>query len=191
MAWQELRTALASRRSHPVESDPFVAEAVAELAGVVLQMADVVELELGFVEGQPPEAGWPFQVEDVYPGIDLGVEQVDVFKQLLLGVGLADLGLVVGRPGHDAQKLALVAMPGPLDEIVLGWLEVEVGVKEGVEGDPPEVVPGGGGPPQGLRADGDHLPEHVEGGMVLGFDDRLDVHGITYEVPSPSGHGTA
>lgn len=40
MVWLELKAAFASRRTYPIKIDPLIAEAAAELAGVVPQVAD-------------------------------------------------------------------------------------------------------------------------------------------------------
>ena len=107
------------------------AQAVRQLTGVVLEMAQVDELVLEFGHVVPPEAAiGGRQVEAIDGGIDAVVADLPVLEKLPARVGLADSGRVVGWPGKAAEELVLLAVLRPGDEIALVGLQIEMGVVE-------------------------------------------------------------
>jgi hypothetical protein len=95
----------------------------------------------------------------------LGANVVE-FKKVRLGVG--DIGLRARREGMVRTEQAILgALFGPRNELGLGGVQVQVGVKESVVGDVPEFVFVGVSEPQRFGAVANGLQEHRQRRPVL------------------------
>jgi hypothetical protein len=120
--------------SNPIDLDLAVrAQALAQLAGVLHDVADVVELELQLAEGQPVEARLDFQVEYVHLCLHLFQDVRKVIQQVRLAVGSQ---LRHGLLQRD--DFVPVLLPG--DEIRFRGGEVEVCEEKSMVDDVPEGV---------------------------------------------------
>src|ERR1700678_3517383 len=104
-----------------------------ELAGVVLDVADVVKLELKLVARQPVEAGVGFEVCLSHSGVNLGAAKLLIFEQFRFGV--CERGQLRGRETTQHSDAFLVLWPGLKRRFV--GLAIEVRVEERVIGDMP------------------------------------------------------
>ncbi len=141
-----------------------------ELAKVPVDVAEGEDEELNATDvGVPGEAaGGRFEVKGVDLGVDFGVDEVDEFGELLSRVGFVHGDVVAVEIG------VLLDVVGPLVPAGEVFVEVEVGVGEGVVGDSPVVSWVFAGGPDVVRADLDRLAEHRQCGVVLALEGFAD-----------------
>lgn len=147
----------------PVAGDPLhidpetVPQAVAQLAGVLLEMADIVYLHFAIAHRQPEETRGAFQVQKRQFNAYFIPAGLQVFQDLLPGIGFTGLWHV----------LVILAVIHPGAEGWLIELEVKVGIEKRVVGHIPERVFIAHIQPQRFRAGGDDFLKHLQRGAVL------------------------
>ena len=80
------------------------AKAFGNLAGVMGKMAQAVELQFEFVEGQPGKARRRMGIENRRLSVDLRMAKVEILEHLCLGIRLVDLRLESGFPVIFTEK---------------------------------------------------------------------------------------
>jgi hypothetical protein len=98
----------------PVDIDARLrAKPLGKLAYVLLQMPDVIELELQFAEWEPvkPGAGGQIQIGDLRDHLVAAI--VEVLKDVLAAIWLADVGWPIRRPGQGAERVIFSPMLWP------------------------------------------------------------------------------
>lgn len=143
-------------------------ESVGEVGGVVLKVAEVIEVEFAAGEGEPGEARLTLQRHAGQALWNGRPHMFDELKDVGPGGGGAEGGGAVVVPEDRAEVLVVVEVPGPGDKLRVGRGEVQVGIPEDVMGDPPEsdgVVPRRR--PEVFRAGGHDITQGVQSGFEL------------------------
>ena len=153
---------------HPARLDADAAEGGGELAGVVLDVADALEVEFGAGEGEAGgggvEGGRGFRGDG---GGELVLAEGEIGEEL--GPGEAAAGVLIFEVGAAGGVEEGMGLPG-----LIGEVEAAIDHAERVVGDLPEGVPGDEGVPVVFRALLDALAEHEEGGVELGGEDAVE-----------------
>ena len=142
-----------------------------QFSGVLLDVADGVELKLQLAERQPVKARGSFRVQLRYSLDHLALTKGEVFEHAVLVVGFTNLRRRMWRPRKLTDELIFLSMLGPRSEGLLGVLKIEMRIEEGMVGDVPEPGLVIRTIPDRVGTSGNRLLEHFESGLVLGNDD--------------------
>ena len=120
-------------------------------------------------EWEPRKTRGRGEIHRSHSVINLFAADLMIFQNLRLAIGDFDLWPVMRRPRESTQKLIVWPMFGPRVELRFGGLQVQVGEKESVVGNMPELIGIARGEPQRFGALDDRLREHLERRPVLLF----------------------
>jgi hypothetical protein len=158
------------------------AQPLHQLASVLLNMADRVELQLQLVERQPVKARRSFQVQLGYPLLNLWLTEGQVFEHVVLVTGLTNLRRRIWRPRYLADELIFISMLGPRREGLPRVLQIEMRIEQRMAGNVPGLGLVARSIPDGLGAFGDRLLEHFESRLVLGKTYSVP-HAMSFSMP--------
>ena len=150
-------------RLDPWRLNVVAVEEGGQLAGVVLEVAEVVEVELRAAEGEAWEAGWACEGGGGFGGEGVaggGEAEVEVCEQFWLREVAA--GVFAVNVGEAGGVECGVGLPG-----FLRGGEIAVGAVEDVIGNEPEGVLGDWCVPEFGGASTHAVAEHGEGGFEL------------------------
>lgn len=80
------------------------------------------------------------------------------------------------------KRNVFVSVLLPRNEILFSGMQIEVRVEDGMKCDLPELVFMCRVLPERIRTIDNRLPQHLEGGVVLGFDDLFYFHVLTFRI---------
>ena len=143
---------------------------------MVLNMADIVELEFYFLEGQPGKSRFCVQVHRRDLFLDFVFARVEVFENFIFAVRFSDLRFCMRRPGKVAEKLVVLPVLLPRNKLFFRFLQVQVCIEENVVCNMPEFILEVFAVPKRRRAFGDCTSPHLERCIILRFDNVFRVH---------------
>ena len=118
---------------NPVNSNVFFrSQSIDECTCMVLNMADIVELEFYFLEGPPGKSQFCIQVHRRDLFLDFVFARVEVFENFIFAVRFSDLWFCMRRSGKVAEKLVVLPVLLPGNKLFSRFLQVQVCIEESV-----------------------------------------------------------